>query len=978
MTAQDFIEKWGPGGANFAMTEKAGAQQHFLELCTLLGVDSPNDAEHYTFEKGTLKLGEARGFADVFKRGAFAWENKGPNADLKGALKQLKMYASALDNPPLLVVSDRLVIEVHTQFTGTPTEVHRFTLKDLTDPARVSVLRKVWLQPEAFKPKRTSRDITEAAAKAFADVANRMRDERKESPERVAHFLTQCVFCFFAEDVGLLPQKLFDRLVAKQLMPEKLHGAMVNLFHTMRDGGLFGTDDIPWFNGGLFKLIDVPMLTPMDIAALRTAAQENWSAIDVSIFGTLFERGLDPAKRSQLGAHYTDPETIMRIVNPVVLRPLEAEWAIARAEIEKEIKKSKKHADAAWGKAANRFNAWLERLKAYRVLDPACGSGNFLYLALRTLKDFELGTHVEAEMLGLLRPAELVTSPANVLGIELNEYAAELARVTVWIGEIQWNIVHGWEQKKNPVLEPLDHIENRDALLTFSSESAPQVLNAENAKEAEWPKADAIVGNPPFLGGSKKRRELGDDYFEALNAIYAPQVPGGADLVCYWFYKANESMQHNLVRTAGLVATQSIRTGANRQVIDKIVQSSRIYDAWSDEEWVNDGAGVRVSLVSFGNIDDSLLNGVRVGLIGANLGNASIFDITKSQFLLENTETAFEGTKKYGPFEIEGALAREWLISPNPIDRSNAEVVKPWRNGNDLTKRESDTWIIDFGCETSEQDAAFFAKPFWYISRVDFPKRNGAWWLHERPRPALRIAISRINRFIATPRVSKHRFFVFVETSVLPDSRLNVIARSDNTNLGILSSRQHILWVKAAGSIHGDGADGGRSTYSSQSCFETYPFPAGLTPRDTAHQRTEALPDGALIPAEISSEKLKHCAAGIASAARHLNELRERWLNPTEWTVRVPEVIPLGMETSPYPDRILPKPNLDEKSLAELKKRTLTNLYNARPAWLDNAHKALDAAVATAYGWADYTSAMTDDEILSRLLALNLARAKAQ
>jgi hypothetical protein len=249
MTPEEFIAKWSPGGTNYAMSERAGAQPHFIGLCQLLGLESPNDAEDYTFEKGTLKLGSKRGFADVFKRGCFAWEYKAPNGDLTAALRQLKDYASALDNPPLLIVSDRLRFEIYTQFTGRPTETISISLKQLADPAQLEILRRAFVSPQSFEPKRTNRDITEEAAKAFADVAERMRKERLIPADRVAHFLTQCLFCFFAEDVGLLPERLFEKLVAKQITPEKLRTALIDLFVRMRDGGLFGVDDIPWFNG---------------------------------------------------------------------------------------------------------------------------------------------------------------------------------------------------------------------------------------------------------------------------------------------------------------------------------------------------------------------------------------------------------------------------------------------------------------------------------------------------------------------------------------------------------------------------------------------------------------------------------------------------------------------------------------------------------------------------------------------------------
>ncbi len=475
MQAQEFVHKWGPQGTAFALNERAGAQAHFIDLCRLLGVATPANPDNYCFERGVTKTGAGHGFADVWLRGHFAWEYKAPGKNLDGALRQLMMYALPLENPPLLVVSDRLRIEVHTHFTGTPSERHVFLLEEMGRPEVQQRLRALWVDPEVYRPKRSNRDITEEAARTFAGTAERLRAAGVPAAD-VSHFLTQCLFCFFAEDVGLLPARLFERLVGVNVDAAQMRTQLGKLFEAMRDGGLFGVDAVPWFNGGLFKNIVVPPLTPDDVKALKAASALNWSAIDPSIFGTLFERGLDPAKRSQLGAHYTDPATILRLVEPVVQRPLLAEWATHKAAVEKALAKSKKHGDRAWREAQAAFVGFLERLKDYRVLDPACGSGNFLYLALKCLKDIEHQVNLEAEALGLERQHD-VTGPHNVLGIELNEYAAELARVTVWIGELQWRIQRGYGFKTQPVLEPLDHIECRDA-----------VLNADGS-EASWPPA---------------------------------------------------------------------------------------------------------------------------------------------------------------------------------------------------------------------------------------------------------------------------------------------------------------------------------------------------------------------------------------------------------------------------------------------------------------------------------------------------------
>lgn len=991
MAPNEFINKWGPGGPAYALNEEQGAQSHFLDLCELLVVPKPGSEPDYLFEKQSLLLGEARGFADVFYRDHFAWENKAPGKNLDTALKQLLSYSLALSNPPLLVVCDRLTVRIHTQFNGHPSETHIVLLQQLDQPEKRALLRRLWTDPESFRPKKTTRAITEAAAHSFALLAEQLRG-RHHHPDKVAHFLTQCLFCFFAEDVGLLPGRMFERMVGnRQLTSDRLTAGLVSLFTTMRDGGLYGADDIPWFNGGLFKTVDVPKLEILDITELRNAAALNWSAIDVSIFGTLFERGLDPVKRSQLGAHYTDPATIARIVQPVVERPLLAEWAEARAEIKKQTSKIKKHGDAAYRAALKRFVQWLDRLRAYRVLDPACGSGNFLFLALKALKDIEYLSHTEVAILGLDRETDLVTGPHNVLGIELNEYAAELARVTVWIGELQWRIDHGYEFKTNPVLEPLDHIECRDALVTKRVEP---LEGQSHYEEAVWPQADAVVGNPPFLGDKKMRRELGDPYVDALRGVYAGRVPGGADLVCYWFDRARQAVRVGGLRGAGLVATNSIRGGRNRAVLDAVVRDVRIYDAWSDEAWVNDGADVRVSLVAFGHVDGiDTLNGQSVGAINADLTAGSVgavsLDLSKAK-PINSSGTSFIGTQKGGSFDVEGRVAREWLGQPNPHGLSNAAVLRPWINGLDLTRRPNGMWIIDFETRSGEEAALFerpwhHAKQFVHVGRV--ANREGGssvrWWLLQRARPEMKAALGPISRYVATARNGKHRLFALVDAVVVPDSQVVAIARADDAMLGVVSSRFHELWSLRMCTWLGVGND---PRYTPTTCFETFPFPAGLTPADTAHQRTEALPDGALIPADLISP-LRDAAARIASAAHALDALRQRWLNPPEWTHRVPEVVPLGMEHSPYPDRIEPRPGISEADRKALEKRTLTNLYNQRPAWLASAHEALDLAVAAAYAmgdeegadfWRGFNAQTADDAILTRLLALNLQRAASE
>lgn len=973
MTPHEFLKKW----RNVELKERSASQSHFNDLCALLGVVDPVAAdpkgEWFTFEKGANKTSGGNGWADVWRRECFGWEYKGRHANLDKAYAQLLQYSVALENPPLLIVSDMSRIVIRTNWTNSVQETHEIALDDLTDGAVRDRLKAAFTDPEQFKPAKSRQELTEETAREFAGIAQRLR-ERGHEAHRVAHFVNQLVFCMFAEDVGLLPDHLFTKmLTASRLRPERFEGNAAKLFGAMATGGDIDFTPIDWFNGGLFTDDSVLPVTSEDIDELLSAARRDWSQIDPSILGTLFERGLDPAKRSQLGAHYTDREKIMMIVRPVIIEPLEAEWAGALAKMTALVESApkptaerllspaeKRKASRVVEEAEKIHSAFIERLADFRVLDPACGSGNFLYVALKALKDIEHRANLDAEALGLPRGFPRV-GPECVLGIELNPYAAELARVSVWIGEIQWMRRNGFDAAKNPILRPLDTIECRDAVLVTDDDGNPVPGPDGDPQRAEWPAADVVVGNPPFLGNYRMIAELGAHYTHSLRAAW-PDVPGGVDLVCYWFAKAWAMMiAHKLVR-GGFVTTNSIRGGANREVLKPIVAHGRIFNAWSDEEWAVEGAAIRVSLVCFeGRAGPGRLNGNEVHNILSDLtSNALGFDLSLAGKLSENKGVAFEGPKKYGAFEIEGDFARKLLVQRgNPNGLPNSQVMRPWLNGRSFSQQHQDMWIIDFTGITSEEDASMYEAPFAYIHehvrpgrlKDRNPKLGEFWWLFERTRPALRKALDTAPRFIATVRHSRHRIFRYLPNNVVPDTALIAIGRDDDTTFGILHSRFHELWSLRMGTFLGVGND---PRYTPSTTFETFPFPEGLTPN---------------IPAADYADDPR--AQAIAAAAARLNELRENWLNPADLVVRVPEVVP------GYPDRILPK---DEAAAKELKKRTLTNLYNARPQWLANAHAALDAAVADAYGWGDDWRAgrLDDDEILARLFALNQERASAQ
>jgi hypothetical protein len=690
MTPEQFIDRWQGN----ELTERAGAQAHFDDLCDLLGVDKPRDPESYCFERGAGKSGGGEGWADVWKRGCFGWENKKPGRDLKAALKQLTDYALNLDNPPLLVVCDRKVIELHTAFTGYPDEVTVIRLEELIDEDKRQTLRWIFTDPEKLRPRKSTAAITLEAAGHFAEVAESMRSRGLDG-QKAAHFLVQSLFCMFAEDEKILPDRIFSALLDKYAHdPAKAIDRIGTLFAAMRDpGGEFGLTDIPWFNGGLFKTVNIPELSAADLTALKAAAAKDWRAIDPSIFGTLFERGLDPRARAQLGAHYTDTATIDKLIRPLIHEPLAREWEAAKTAIASEIAKGEKKQSRAVPRAAVALHqAFLLRLENFRVLDPACGSGNFLYLALRALREIEKRARVEAAEMGLQADLVMSTGPHNILGLEINEYAAELARVTVWIGDIQWSRQNGYPHAVNPILRPLDGIEHRDALIQVTEDReqvtedrvvSPKPPNVNDGAfgeralpvEAEWPQADVIVGNPPFLGGSKKRGELGADYFDALNAVYADAVPGGADLVCYWFHKARKQILAGKLQAAGFVATNSIRGGANRAVLDAIVADTRIFEAWSDEPWVNEGAAVRVSLIGFSKTtggeaaanQPSPPSRGRVGERGADVSDSNIESVMDNVSPPLPQPLSHEGRGERGVWR----LPAEWARSGKNLRRFN-------------------------------------------------------------------------------------------------------------------------------------------------------------------------------------------------------------------------------------------------------------------------------------------------------------------
>ncbi len=922
MTPEEFIRKWQA----VTLTERSAAQSHFIDLCRLLEVPAPTEAdlhgEFYAFEKVTAKDGGGQGFADVWYQSHFAWEYKKKHANLDAALSQLRQYSGALGNPPLLVVSDMERIRIVPQFTGYVTTPIEIAIAGLGAADVRERLRWLWMNPEALKPTLTREIVTLTAARQFSQIADRLRTEDRADPHTVAHFLIRILFCLFAENIGLLPPKHFTAMLERfRGTPEGVWRRTGQIFAVMATGGTDGNDEIRHFNGDLFTSAteELVRLQPDDLGLLWHATGHDWSSVAPSIFGTLFERGLDPAKRSQIGAHYTSENDILAIVEPVVMQPLRRAWDDTRARLDRLAARDR----AGSPDALRLLGEMQSRIGTTTILDPACGSGNFLYVTLKLLHDLEFEVITWHAQHNLTRPFPTV-GPHQLFGMEINQYAAELARAVIWIGHLQWMLDHGYSAS-DPVLQRLENIRQADSLIAVSGDAPP--------RRVEWPVATCIVSNPPFLGDKVMRSEhggnrggMGDEYVDILRSIYGGIVPGGADLVCYFVAHAWEQMRQNKYQRVGMITTNSIRGGANRLVLDTIkMQKGNLFMAWADREWVLDGAAVRISMIGFDRGEEQVhtLDGQLVSVINPDL--TSDIDLTIAHRLAENTDIAFIGTQKSGPFDIDSATAQQMIMAKgNPNGRPNSDVVKPWMNGSDIVRRPRTMLIIDFN-EMTMEEAALYENPFEYVKKHVLPKREKTaknythaesgrpWWRHARPRPEMRRALAPLKRYILTPRVSKHRIFIWVDAGVIPDSATVAFARDDDYFLGVLHSHAHEIWSLRLGTWLGVGND---PRYTPTTTFETFPFPH---------------------PSDVQRE-------AIAGAARRLVAQRDAWLTP--------------------PDA----------SEAELKRRTLTNLYNAKPQWLLNAHAALDRIVYAAYGW---EAEIDDDEILRRLLAENLRRSAA-
>ena len=959
MTPQEFVNRW----QNPRKSERQIAHGHFLDLCNLFEIEMPGgdgktDAgETFVFEESTPKAQGSTGAADVYYENHFAIEYKTPNKykDLNEAYLQLLGYREGLKNPPLLVVTDINNWEIHTNFPNTEKATYAFQHSQIASDSAVRAwLRDMFHAPHRLNPRYNREQVTRDAAAAFQIIADNMRDWDAE-PQRIAFFLTKLVFCLFAEDIGLLPavgednpRGIFTHIVQQsRRRPGVFKQYVQNLFVAMNEGGETLMQDIPYFNGTLFNVVTVEELKPEALDALAKAADLDWSDIEPSIFGTLFERSLDPAKRSQLGAHYTSRDDILLIVEPVLMQPLRYHWDTVQLQAApiREIYdkgrtgKARKEAEA---KLLDLRGDVLARVRNVKVLDPACGSGNFLYVALQMLMDLEKAVIDHPLWKGMQRPVSEV-HPRQMYGIEIDPIAHALASIVVWIGYIQWRRnIDNTRAFAEPILEVLEgNIVCKDAIVAVDEDGNPTAPT--------WPQVDVIIGNPPFLGGKKQRRELGDDYIGRLRA-HVPQIHGEADLSTYWFEKSRQQVDNGRATRAGLLSTNSIRGVRSRTVLERIKATGDIFMAWSDRDWILDGAAVRVSMIGFddGRELTKTLDGEVVDTINPDLTSTDYISAAFS--LAENRNISFMGLSPTGNFSIDNSLARKMLA----VDKRNANVLNRYIGGTDITTRDRSKWIIDFTGLDLRQAERYeiplrhlqdHVKPFRDSHRSK--KLQQFWWQFEATRSGMVNALGSVTRQLMTSLTAKHRFFVWYPSEARAANTVVAVARDDDYMFGMLHAKIHVVWALRKGATLED-----RPRYNNSTTFETFPFPWSPGREDASH------------PAH----------ARISAAAKQLHEERQAWLHPSS----------ASHSASPQ--------DIGGTEGGSLKDRTLTNLYNAlqvyrgesgmrvKPAAgdfaprLDELHRELDEAACDAYGW-DYAILADEEAILRALLALNLQRA---
>ncbi|MCK6685990.1 MAG: class I SAM-dependent DNA methyltransferase, partial [Thermoanaerobaculia bacterium] len=1041
-----FISRWSASGA----AERANKDLFLSELCDLLGVERPHpvsgnpENDRYVFEKDAL-IAQAGGKVstgkiDLYKEGCLLLEAKqgserthsklgtarrgtpGWNIAMRDAFGQALLYAKTFDSPPpfVIVCDIGYCFDLYADFQGSwnyrnfpDAQRHRLFLADLA--RHVELLRTVFTEPHALDPARNAAAVTREIATHLAGLA-RSLEVGGHGGERIASFLMRCLFTMFAEDVGLLPAGIFTQALEEDWIPSpsRFPGEIEALWRLMDTGGtLFRAGRIRRFNGGLFSNPEALPMSKEDLERLLEAARASWVDVEPAIFGTLLERALDPRERHALGAHFTPRPYVERLVRQVVEEPLRAEWDVVRAEVRQLIESGTKSGSE---QALASVHAFHKRLAETRILDPACGTGNFLYVTLDLMK------RLESEVLGLLADLGetrqllelegLTVTPAQFHGIEIKPWAKEIADLVLWIGYLQWQLRTRGSGGSigEPVLREYESIECRDAVLVNSgmekvlSESGETVTrwDGESMKvspvtgepvpdesarvdvvryleprRAEWPAADFVVGNPPYIGNWMMRRTLGDGYAEALRKAH-PDVPETADLVMYWWNHAATLARRGEIRRFGFITTNTISQAFQRKVLERHLTAKdplSIVFAVPDHPWVDsvDGAAVRVAMTvaeageragTLGTVaavasspvvpppsgsaptaSSMAENGERASTDGS--ANVTLIlkrgrihpdlrigaNVAGAEPLRANESLACPGVKLHGSGFIvtEEEAKRLGLGRVEGLDRH----IRPYRNGKDMTDRPRGVLVIDlFGLDIAEVERRFPEVFQWVLERVK-PERDAKsggtkdsneyaakWWLFGKPRSELRKALAGLPRYIATVETAKHRTFLFLDAAILPDNKLVCVALTDAYSLGVMSSKVHVVWALAAGGRLGYGND---PVYIKTRCFDPFPFP-GRSPNPAAPEPSTGDPHLVGGP---------HLEARIRQLGEDLDAHRKRQqaLHPTLTITGMYNVL----------SKLCHGEELSEKERGINEMGLVSRLKKI--------HDDLDAAVFEAYGW---------------------------
>ena len=998
MLVEEFIARWQgrEGGA-----ERANYALFLAELCDVLEVARPDPASaahennDYVFERAVVRRegGErsAHKRIDLYKRNSFILEAKqsrwlggdkaiggqeemfAPEAQrgigrrgaernwdilMSNARRQAEAYALMLpaehDWPPFIIVCDvGHAFEIYADFNGKGRDYTQFPdrqnfriyLEDLRREEVRERLRLIWTDPKALDPTRKAAEATRDVAARLAEVSKSL-EKRGFGAEEVANFLMRCLFTMFAEDVELLPKDSFAGLLREcAAEPSIFEGVVGELWAAMNEGRLAASlrVKVRHFNGEFFKAPVVLPLNKEEIGELLVAATRDWRNVEPAIFGSLLEGALDLKERSKLGAHYTPRAYVERLVVPTIMEPLREDWRAVTVAVEKLVGEGNRKAAIA------AVTAFHEGLCGARVLDPACGTGNFLYVAMEKIKQLEDEVLEALASLGGQEALGFEThrvDPHQFLGLEVNPRAAAIAELVLWIGFLQIHYRSNREHPNEPILRAFRNIECRDAVLEWDGTGTP--------RRPAWPEAEFIVGNPPFVGGKDIRSRMGDGYAEALWAAHR-KMNDSADFVMYWWDRAAEVLaaKGTRLRRFGLVTTNSITQVFQRRVVERHLAGTRpisLVFAVPDHPWTKASKGaaavrIAMTVAEAGTRDGALYEVVREEALetdepvielreGQGRINADLtlgVDLTKARELLANAGLSSPGMKLHGSgFIVDRSLADYLGLGRDPTLDA---YIREYRNGRDLTGRPRGAMVIDlFGLQAAEVRDRY-PEIYQRLLLTVKPERDlnnrasyrDLWWVFGEPRKDLRPALAGQARYIATVETSKHRTFQFVDAAIIPDNMLVVVASDDAFHLGVLSSNIHLTWALRAGGWLGVGND---PRYSKSRCFDPFPFPD---------------PD----------ERLK---AEIADIAEKLDAHRK--------TVQ-----------SKYPDVTLTEMyNVLEKlrSGGELSPREEIVKAEALVLVLKDYHDELDAAVLRAYGW---PAGLSDEQVLERLVALNRERA---